>query len=132
MATIWALCRALMLVWLATCVGRQFDVVLDLQGLFRTRRDFPGCQAARNVSDPIWRREFARSFLHDGSVPAEGSSGSTSMDYYMKLIEAMGGGGSLRWSSSYPRNPKRLKPSAELLDTLRAQYHVTLRSVRRP
>jgi len=66
----------------------RFDVVLDLQGLFRTAAlaRLSGC---KRRFGPIWRREFAH-YFYTTTIPPRREWVHV-IDYYSKLIEAMGG-----------------------------------------
>jgi len=65
----------------------RYDVVLDLQGLFRTASLgwLSGCSQRFG---PIWGREFAHHF-YTTAVPPQREYVHV-VDYYMKLLEAMG------------------------------------------
>ena len=67
---------------------RRFDAVLDLQGLFRTASLawLSGCDTRFG---PRWDREFAHWFYTTTFRPQ--AQWVHVIDYYMKLIEAMGG-----------------------------------------
>ncbi len=67
---------------------RRFDVVLDLQGLFRTA-SLAWLSGCKQRFGPVWRREFAHHF-YTTAVPVRAEWVHV-VDYYMKLIEAMGG-----------------------------------------
>lgn len=90
---------------------RQFDVVLDLQGLFRTASLswLSGCQRRFG---PVWRREFAHHF-YTATVPVRAEWVHV-VDYYTRLIEAMGGT-DLGVEFILPDKPAAAQTAAELL-----------------
>ncbi len=66
---------------------RQFDAVLDLQGLLRTALLAWGSGCKRRFG-PVWGREFAHHF-YTRTVPRHADWVHV-IDYYMKIIETMG------------------------------------------
>ncbi|HSW00193.1 MAG TPA: glycosyltransferase family 9 protein [Sedimentisphaerales bacterium] len=66
----------------------RFDVVLDLQGLFRTA-SLAWLSGCKRRFGPVWRKEFARLFYTTTVVPQ--MEWVHVIDTYRKLIEAMGG-----------------------------------------
>lgn len=67
---------------------RQFDAVLDLQGLFRSA-SLAWLSGCRKRFGPVWRKELARYFYTTAIRPQ--LEWVHVVDYYHKLIEAMGG-----------------------------------------
>lgn len=67
---------------------RRFDAVLDLQGLFRTG-SLAWLSGSRRRFGPVWGREFAHWF-YTVTVPPK-LEWVHVVDYYLKLVEAMGG-----------------------------------------
>ena len=66
---------------------RQFDAVIDLQGLFRSAALARLSRCPQRFG-PIWRREFAH-HLYTQTVPTHPDWVHV-IDYYMKILEAMG------------------------------------------
>lgn len=76
---------------LVSLVGRlkrsRFDVVLDLQGLFRTGA-LAWLSRCPKRFGPVWGREFAHHFYTDTVLPH--AEWVHVIDYYAKILEAMG------------------------------------------
>jgi lipopolysaccharide heptosyltransferase I len=89
----------------------RFDVVLDLQGLFRTA-SLAWLSGCKQRFGPVWRRELAHHF-YTTSVPVRAEWVHV-VDYYMKLIEAMGGT-DRRVEFTLPGKPAAAQTVAELL-----------------
>jgi heptosyltransferase-1 len=68
--------------------GRHFDAVLDLQGLLRSA-SLAWASGCKQRFGPVWGREFAHHF-YTTTVPRHADWVHV-VDYYMKIIEAMGG-----------------------------------------
>lgn len=96
---------------LAQLRRRRFDVVLDLQGLFRTAF-LAWSSACRARFGPVWGRELAHHF-YTTTVPVR-TEWLHVVDYYMKLIEAMGGT-DLAVEFVLPDNPAARETAEDLL-----------------
>jgi len=93
----------------------RFDAVLDLQGLFRTA-SLAWLSGCRKRFGPVWRREFAHWFYSTTVAPR--LEWVHVIDYYFKLIEAMGGR-DLRAAFLLPERP----PAATSARNLLSQQH---------
>jgi lipopolysaccharide heptosyltransferase I len=91
---------------------RRYDVVLDLQGLFRTA-SLAWLSGCKQRFGPIWRREFAH-YFYTTSIPAQAECVHV-VDYYMKLIQAMGGA-DLGIEFVLPDKPEAAQAIARLLE----------------
>jgi heptosyltransferase-1 len=89
----------------------RFDAVLDLQGLFRSA-SLAWLSGCKQRFGPIWRRELARHFYTTAIPPR--LEWVHVVDYYLKLIEAMGGA-DLRVEFVLPERPKAASAARELL-----------------
>ncbi len=100
---------------LASLIGglrrHRFDVVLDLQGLLRTA-SLAWLSGCRQRFGPVWRREFAHHF-YTTTVPVRAEWVHV-VDYYMKLIEAMGGT-DLSVEFTLPDKPAAAQAATKLL-----------------
>ncbi len=90
---------------------RRFDVVLDLQGLFRTA-SLAWLSGCKQRFGPVWRQEFAHHF-YTTALPVRAEWVHV-VDYYMKLIEAMGGT-DLEVEFILPEKPAAAQTAADLL-----------------
>lgn len=72
---------------IASLRRERYDAVLDLQGLFRTA-SLAWLSGCKDRFGPHWRREFAHHFYTTTFAPRP--AWVHVVDYYMKLLEAMG------------------------------------------
>jgi heptosyltransferase I len=96
---------------------RRFDAVLDLQGLLRSA-SLAWASGCKHRFGPVWGREFAH-HLYTTIVPRHADWVHV-IDYYMKIIEAMGGS-DLRVEFVLPEKPA----AVAAVDTLLAQHNLT-------
>lgn len=104
---------------------RRFDVVLDLQGLLRSA-SLAWASGCKQRFGPVWGREFAHHF-YTAAVPRHADWVHV-IDYYMKIIEAMGGS-DLGVEFVLPENPGAAKAVDPLLsqnDLARQRYAVLI------
>ncbi|MBN1362396.1 MAG: glycosyltransferase family 9 protein [Sedimentisphaerales bacterium] len=90
---------------------RRYDVVLDLQGLFRTA-SLAWLSGCRQRFGPVWRRELAH-YFYTTSVPVRAEWVHV-VDYYLKLVETMGGT-DLGVEFTLPSKPDAAEAVSELL-----------------
>jgi len=90
---------------------RRFDAALDLQGLLRTA-SLAWLSGCPHRFGPVWGREFAHHF-YTTTVPRR-IEWVHVIDYYMKLVEAMGGR-DLSVEFVMPRKPDAVASTAALL-----------------
>lgn len=90
---------------------RRFDVVLDLQGLFRSA-SLSWLSGCKQRVGPIWRKELAHHFYTTAIPPR--LEWVHVIDYYLKVIEAMGGA-DLRVEFVLPEKPVAVAAARDLL-----------------
>jgi lipopolysaccharide heptosyltransferase I len=89
----------------------RFDVVLDLQGLFRTA-SLAWLSGCKKRFGPVWRQELAHHF-YTTKIPPR-LEWVHVIDYYAKLIEAMGAG-DRRVEFTLPEKPAAAASARSLL-----------------
>jgi lipopolysaccharide heptosyltransferase I len=89
----------------------RFDAVLDLQGLFRSA-SLAWLSGCKQRFGPIWRKELARYFYTTAIAPR--LEWVHVVDYYLKLVEAMGGA-DLRVEFVLPEKPAATATARDLL-----------------
>ena len=89
----------------------RFDVVLDLQGLFRSA-SLAWLSGCKRRFGPIWRKELAR-YFYTTAIPPR-LEWVHVVDYYLKLVEAMGGT-DLRAEFVLPERPDVASAARDLL-----------------
>ncbi len=89
----------------------HFDAVLDLQGLFRSA-SLAWLSGCKQRFGPIWRKELAH-YFYTTAIPPR-LEWVHVVDYYLKLIEAMGGA-DLRVEFVLPQKPDAAAAARDLL-----------------
>lgn len=90
---------------------KHFDGVLDLQGLFRSA-SLAWLSGCKRRFGPIWRKELAH-YFYTTAIPPRPEWAHV-VDYYLKLIEAMGGA-DLRVEFMLPEKPEAAAAARDLL-----------------